>query len=203
MVEKQGKHVGARIPDPSVWEYFLSHVQEKHGKIYGVTGLELQNALKFYLKNPEGTDIHTLQSKIDDLERDHANTVDKLNQKMEEIDKLNNDAKKMQNIKIELINEIKSIKEENKRFKKYRSKLDDKTGKYDKLLNQYDKLRNKLDHLQERFNKSQDEVNSLQRETSQLKIVMTKVQGMSLFDRLFNRLPEEIKEIETSQNNDN
>lgn len=173
MVKKESKHVGIRIPDSSVWTSFINHVEQKHGKTYGVAGLELQNALKFYLDHPEGANINEMKKKhFEDLQimEDKINELE-INQKSES--------------------------------KQFNQKLDDKKKQHDKLseqhdriLNQYDKLRNKLDHLQERFNKSQDEVNLLQREIGHLRVAMTKVHGMSLFDRLLNRLPEEIKEIE-------
>ena len=66
--------------------------------------------------------------------------------------------------------------------------LEEFKTKYERLLNEHDKLRNSKDHLQERFNKSQDEVIQLQK-------MINRLTNLTLFDRLFNRIPEDIKEL--------
>ena len=140
MSEKRSKQIGARIPDSQVWDSFLGYVKNKHGKVYGVAGIELQNALLNYLKNPEILNTKEFEKKIEKLQ-------EKLNKKKEE----------------------------------------------------YNKIRNNYDHIQARFNKSQSELNILERENSQLRVAVAKVQKMSLFERLMNRLPDEIKELEVGK----
>jgi septation ring formation regulator EzrA len=209
MVRKQGKHVGARIQDPKVWNSFLEHVKQKHGKVYGVTGIELQNALTFYLEHPEAADINeikeshskelqVLQDMIMDLEKGHENQVQTYTKKLDEISSLNNQMDIYKNGNKELQNELKLLKEENERLKSYRYKLDEKTEQHDKLLNQKDKLRNKYDHLQERFNKSQEDVINLERELNAYRIAVNKIQSLSFMDRLFNRIPKDVKELGAS-----
>jgi predicted RNase H-like nuclease (RuvC/YqgF family) len=139
--ETQSKQIGVHIPDSKVWDSFLEYIKSKHGKIYGVAGIELQNALIKYLENPETVDVAELTEKYE------------------------------------------------KELKNLRTRLKEES-------NSYNKLRNKHDHLQERFIKSQAELNVLEREVSWLRVAVAKVQKMSLFERLLNRLPDEIKELE-------
>lgn len=68
---------------------------------------------------------------------------------------------------------------------------------YLKLQNRNDKLCNNYDHLQARFNKSQNELNTLERENSDLRVIVAKIQKMSFFERILNRLPSEVKQITT------
>ena len=142
--EIQSKQIGVHIPDSRIWDSFLEYVKSKHGKVYGVAGIELQNALIKYLENPETIDVTEL-------------------------------------------------------VKKYEKELNDLRDKLEEKSNNYNKLRNKHDHLQERFIKSQAELNVLEREVSWLRVAVAKVQKMSLFERLMNRLPDEIKELEVGK----
>jgi peptidoglycan hydrolase CwlO-like protein len=65
-----------------------------------------------------------------------------------------------------------------------------------KLTNQLDVLRNRFDHLQARFNKCQEEENKLEREISYLRLLMMEIKKRSIFERVLNRLPEGLKELE-------
>ena len=71
--------------------------------------------------------------------------------------------------------------------------------KHDQLQNNHDKLRNKYDHLQERLNKSQNELNMLERETRKLHVVIAKIEKLSFFERVLNRLPSEVKQLTTNE----
>ena len=62
-----------------------------------------------------------------------------------------------------------------------------------------DKLRNKFDHLQERFIKGQKELNVLERENSDLRVVVAKIEKMSFFERVLNRLPSEVKQLKSGK----
>lgn len=72
-------------------------------------------------------------------------------------------------------------------------------GKYDQLQGRHDKLRSRYDHLQERLNKSQRELNMLERENSDLRVVVAKIEKMSFFERVLNRLPSEVKELKSGK----
>lgn len=136
------KQIATRIPDSSVWDSFLEHVEQKHGKTHGVLGLELQNILVQYLECPK-EDIEALK-----MENDHLKGLE---------------------------------------------------GKYDQLQGRHDKLRSRYDHLQERLNKSQRELNMLERENSDLRVVVAKIEKMSFFERVLNRLPSEVKELKSGK----
>lgn len=57
-------------------------------------------------------------------------------------------------------------------------------------------ISNKYDHLQARFNKCQEEQNKLEREVSYVRLLMMQIKKRSLFERVLNRLPEGLKELE-------
>lgn len=99
----------------------------------------------------------------------------------------------------EIIN-IKELKEKHQlKLQKLEQEIAKKTDQHEQLQTQHEKLRNKYDHLQERFNKSQKELNTLERENSGLRVVVAKVQKMSIIERILNRLPEEVKQLSSSE----
>lgn len=107
-----------------------------------------------------------------------------------EINELLQDNKSLEDIIIlreNIINELEELKQ-------YKTK-------YESLLNDMDRLRTSKDHLQERYNKSQNEIIQLEKELSKYRVAITKVQGLSFMDRVFNRLPEDIKELNAAPEN--
>ncbi len=72
-------------------------------------------------------------------------------------------------------------------------KNDERLVNYNKLQNDYKRLKKEFDDLQKRFNKSQ-------RELVQLKKMVNKMNSMSLWDRLRNREPEDLKAKKTPEN---
>lgn len=144
MEKSQSKEIRVKLSDSSVWMSFLEYIEDKHGKTYGVVGIELQNALIHYLKCPEEVDIKQL---VNTHEYELKKLQDLLNQK----------------------------------------------------TNEHDKLRNRHDHLQERFIKGQKDLNVLERENSQLRVVVAKIEKMSFFERVLKRLPEEVKQLTTTE----
>jgi predicted nuclease with TOPRIM domain len=96
--------------------------------------------------------------------------------------------KELQELEKSYINEIKPLKIENYHLREFK-------GTYDSLFQDYQQLRNNYDHLQARFNKSQEDLNNLEREISQLRVVVAKIEKLSFLERLFNRLPNEIKQL--------
>ena len=63
MKKGQSKEIRVKLSDSSIWMSFLEYINDKHGKTYGVIGIELQNALIQYLKHPEEVDIEELVNK--------------------------------------------------------------------------------------------------------------------------------------------
>jgi bisphosphoglycerate-dependent phosphoglycerate mutase len=153
MIERAEKQIMTKIPDGTVWDSFLEHIQSVHGKTYGHIGMEVQNALKQYVENYDQVIIQKYES------------------------------------------EINALKTENEHLKGSQEK-------YDQLFDDYRKLRNKYDHLQERFNKSQNELNLSERENSQLRVVVAKIEKLSLWERLLNRLPSEMKQLKSGKEED-
>lgn len=188
------KQIVTRIPDSSVWVSFLEYVEKKHGKTHGVIGLELQNALLKFLDGSESIDIEALIEK-------HHDEVLKLQNKLSRQDKV---IKVQRNDIVEFNGVVKSLREENialvSEVKVLRKAQEDYNGlhnEYLKLQNVNDRLRNNYDHLQARFNKSQNDLNGLEREISDLRVVVAKIQKMSFFERVLNRLPSEVKQLTT------
>lgn len=136
-----------------MWDFFLDHIKSVHGKIYGLIGVEVQNALQQYITNHKQPSIQEYETRIQTLEM------------------------------------------ENEQLKNLKKSLDKKTAQYDQLQNRFDKLRNKFDHLQERFNKSQKELVISERENSNLRVTVAKIEKLSFWERLLNRLPEEVKQL--------
>jgi hypothetical protein len=77
-----------------------------------------------------------------------------------------------------------------------KNELKELLNKLNKNNHQLDVLRNRFDHLQARFNKCQEEQNKLERELSYLRLLMLKIKKRNLFERVLNRLPEALKELE-------
>ena len=126
------------------------------------------------------------------VEQAQKHEIGKLKQRITVAKSLNTQTEKLKEIIQKQEKDIRNLKEE----KEYLQGLQEKN---DQLQNQHDKLRNKHDHLQERFNKSQNELNLLERENSDLRVVVAKVGKMSLWERVLNRLPGEVKELKGKQ----
>ena len=62
--------------------------------------------------------------------------------------------------------------------------------------NKNTKIKNKREHAQERLNKTQDELNYTLKRLEKYSFAIGQIKNMSFVDRLFNRLPEEIKELQ-------
>ena len=63
------------------------------------------------------------------------------------------------------------------------------------------KIKNKREHAQERLNKTQDELNNTLKRLEKYSYAIGQVQNMSFLDRLYNRLPEQIKELQSGEEN--
>lgn len=203
MGKKEGKRIIANIPNNLVWESFLNHIESIYGKTYGHIGNEVQNALIQYMENSQkGTideieikyqkQLENVQNETLNMQKKHQeeihsfhkeiNILKESNKQMESLKKVNEDQKQIINVFESEITYFKGLKEE-----------------LTQKINQYDKLRNRYDHIQERFIKNQRELNTLERENSKLRVVVAKVQKLSLFERLLNRLPDEVKQLEAGE----
>jgi chromosome segregation ATPase len=85
--------------------------------------------------------------------------------------------------------ELKDLLDESNEFKRIINSLNHENSQY---KNQLDLLRNKYDHLQVRFNKCQEEQNKLERE---MRLLIMETKKKNFFDRVLNRLPENLKEL--------
>ncbi|WP_461436410.1 hypothetical protein, partial [Methanosphaera sp.] len=65
-----------------------------------------------------------------------------------------------------------------------------------KQVKENNKIKNKREHTQERLNKTQDELNNTLKRLEKYSFAIGQVKNMSFIDRIFNRLPEEIKELQ-------
>lgn len=190
------KQIVTRIPDSSVWVSFLEYIENKHGKTHGVIGLELQNALIRFLEEPESVDVEKIREQ-------HQNDVLNLQNKLFKQDKIikvqKSDLVEFKKVVKELNKENTILLTETKVLHKAQDAYNELHKEYLKLQNRKDKLRNNYDHLQARLNKSQKELNMLERETRKLHVVIAKIEKLSFFERVLNRLPEELKQLTSGE----
>lgn len=88
---------------------------------------------------------------------------------------------------------IESLSSENKTLEeKYISQVEETN----RQVRENTKIKNKREHAQERLNKTQDELNDTLKRLEKYSYAIGQVKNMSFIDRLFNRLPEEIKQLQ-------
>lgn len=171
MGDNRGKQVGARIKDPKVWDRFIEMVENKHGKVFGFAGVELEKALIFYLDHPDSTDI---SKKEKSYEMHLQDLQDEINELKHEI-------------------EIKSseINQKNTNLISINDELS-------KIRNDHDKLRNSKDHLQERFNSSLVEINQLQNDLTNYKVALESLNGVGVIGRIRKKWGKNIQLLLTA-----
>jgi len=96
----------------------------------------------------------------------------------------------------ELKSEIKQLKAENNEIN---TTLENTEQLYENQVQEYKKLVNKKEHTQEVLNKQQLELNEAMRKLEKYSYAMGKLENMSFIDRLFNRIPEEVKELASAE----
>jgi DNA repair ATPase RecN len=188
MVKSELTEVRTYIHDKKIWDCFLDHVKKVYGRTHGYTGIEVQNALKQYLENYGKSGVLKLQNKLfkqDKTIKNQKKDIVKLKKLVEELKKANT-----------------ILQTETEVLHKAQDNYSQLHEEHFRLQDRCDKLRNKHDHLQERFNKSQGELNVLERENSQLRVVVAKIEKLSFFERVFNRLPSEVKQLTTNKVDD-
>lgn len=196
MDKKGEKRIISTIPDGSVWDSFLEHIKSVYGKTYGYIGVEVQNALKQYVENYENPDIQEVEHKY---QKDVLKLQDRMFKQNKDIEAQQNSLDSFREVVEELEKENGVLQTENTLLHEVQDKYDQLHKERLNLQNRHDKLRNKHDHLQERFNKCHSELNTLERENSRLRMVVAKIEKLSFWERLLNRLPSEVKQLTTKE----
>lgn len=94
---------------------------------------------------------------------------------------------------------IESLSKENRTLEeKYINQVEETN----RQVQENTKIKNKREHAQERLNKTQDELNDTLKRLEKYSYAMGQVKNMSFIDRLFNRLPEEIKQLQPAYEDD-
>ncbi len=158
----------------------------------------LANAQKDNNKlNDELLDIKTVSKKDQDTIRKLEEKLSSLeyekNTMKNKIASLEKDNKRLTEDKSRLSTENDNLKSENKRLEeKYIQQVEETN----KQVKENTKIKNKREHAQERLNKTQDELNDTLKRLEKYSFAIGQVKNMSFIDRLFNRLPEEIKQLQ-------
>jgi len=108
---------------------------------------------------------------------------------------LKSDLNKYKHDKLENENELNRLRLEVNELEEFRPFKE----KCDVLLNDMDRLRNKHDFVQERLNKSQEEIIKLERELTNYRLIVSKIRNLSFMDRVLNKLPDEVKQLEPKE----
>lgn len=77
--------------------------------------------------------------------------------------------------------------------------LENVEQQYETQIQEYKKLVNKREHTQKVLNKQQLELNEAMKRLEKYSYAMGKLENMSLIDRIFNRIPHEVKQLAPSQ----
>ena len=67
-----------------------------------------------------------------------------------------------------------------------------------KQVQENTKIKNKREHAQERLNKTQDELNETLKRLEKYSYAIGQVQHMNIIDRILNRLPQQVKELQAA-----
>lgn len=133
---------------------------------------------------------------INDKEKLMQQNIDKSNKNNDILQKQINDLKEDKKKNLE---EIEELKKERKRLQTENNQLtqnlENVETQYEGQLTEYKKLVNRKEHTQEVLNKQQFELNEALKKLEKYSYAMGKLENMSLIDRLFNRIPEEVKEL--------
>ena len=125
---------------------------------------------------------------------------DSLNKISIDKNNLENSIKNLDNENRSLKNENKILTDINKNLESENKNLEEKymiqVEETNKQVQENTKIKNKREHAQERLNKTQDELNDTLKRLEKYSFAIGQVQNMSFLDRLFNRLPEQVKELQ-------
>jgi len=174
VVGNKGKQVSARIKNPETWDRFIEYVNNKHGKVFGFTGLELEKALIYYLENPEGA------ASLHDIEIEHDKTISELQDKINNLNQQIEDLQDMKSKYDNLLNE----------HDKLRSKKDHYQSLHTQALKKINQLQNEL-HTYE---------NGIVKIDTNYSASITLLNKMGLMDRIRRRYPENLENITQNLN---
>ena len=145
--------------------------------------------LKLTNENKKHTStIDTQKSSIELLESKNLNLENKIQQleiELNRVNSLNNDN----------VEEIKIWKENNKVLEE---KYIEQVETTNKQVQENTKIKNKREHAQERLNKTQDELNETLKRLEKYSYAIGQVQHMNIIDRILNRLPQQVKELQAA-----
>lgn len=143
--------------------------------------------LKLTNENKQHTDEITNQKEtIQQLETENYNFKKEITKLEQEIDKNNKTINSQEK-------QILELKESNKVLE---DKYIEQVETTNKQVQENTKIKNKREHAQERLNKTQDELNETLKRLEKYSYAIGQVQHMNIIDRLLNRLPEQIKELQ-------
>lgn len=113
------------------------------------------------------------------------NKIQQLEIELNRVNSLNNDN----------VEEIKILKENNKVLEE---KYIEQVETTNKQVQENTKIKNKREHAQERLNKTQDELNETLKRLEKYSYAIGQVQHMNIIDRILNRLPQQVKELQAA-----
>ena len=134
-------------------------------------------------------------------------SADLINQHKQDVLRLENDKKLLETSVRNLEKEVNSLSESNagledrnkeliRENKELESKYIEQVEETNRQVKENTKIKNKREHAQERLNKTQDELNDTLKRLEKYSFAIGQVKNMGFIDRLFNRLPAEIKELQ-------
>ncbi len=138
---------------------------------------------------------------IGSLETELSSALDNIKSLNDMVSVLENEVEVLNKKNEELILENESLGSENKVLEE---KYFEQVEETNRQVKENTKIKNKREHAQERLNKTQDELNSTLKRLEKYSFAIGQVKNMSFIDRVFNRLPEEIKALQPgfSENDD-
>lgn len=135
--------------------------------------------------------------KIDNLEKKLLSEENENKILSEKIESLEREYDSLKKDNDRLNKENNELRDDNKRLEENYFKQVEETNRQ---IKEYNKVKNKREHAQERLNKTQDELNDTLKRLEKYSFAIGQVKNMSFLDRLFNRLPEEIKTLQPGKN---
>lgn len=161
-----------RISNQKIWKDFIHKLEQENGTSKGYIG----STIEYFIKQYTNSEINAVEDRR--LEEHNKSLEDQL-QKLEEENKvLQLNIKNTSKLHQQSMDLIENIQEELTKQQK-----DTRTA------------RNDYKHSQEVLNKLQTEYNQLQKENKKYIYCIAQIQKMSLLERLLNKYPEEIKEL--------
>jgi hypothetical protein len=67
----RNREIRVNLPTYATWDLFLDYIPTKHGKTYGMIGMELEKAITQYLEYPDAVNVY-------EMENIHKEEIEKL-----------------------------------------------------------------------------------------------------------------------------